>query len=80
MTEKIIDKLQSIADGVFSKESTAEHSEKEAVSTEEQTEEVTMPNEVHTEEEQQNDASVENTSVEKIVLRGNHDVQNESKE
>ena len=70
MTEKIIDRLQSIADGVFNKESTREQ-EKEAATTE-----VDQKNE---EQLQKNDTN-EHQPFKKIVLRGASHVQNESKE
>lgn len=71
MTEKIIDKLQSIADGVFNKDSTDKQAGKdEPINTVD----------ADTEQRQQNDIVNEQPLCEKIVLRGTTHVQDEAQE
>lgn len=75
MTEKIIEKLQTFADGVFGKESADEHNAAQAQSADEQ---LNMPEQPAQETESSPSAQTE--SVKKIVLRGNGYVQTDVKE
>ncbi|MCH5164505.1 MAG: hypothetical protein J1F36_05760 [Clostridiales bacterium] len=70
MTEKIIGRLQSIADGVFKNETTNKQ-ENDALATD---------TDLNNEDQQSSSVETEQQLVKKIVLRGNNHVQDESKE
>ncbi len=71
MTEKIIDKLQSIADGVFNTETKTE--EQKSV---EENADVSVEAESNSEEQRTVNETNDHISTEKIILRGNNHVQN----